>query len=180
MSGSGVLDVAGNIQDGNAAVYLILSGTGILNVLGNNTYSGGTTVLNGLFAVTTPSAVPDGTSLTVGSGGTFVFDPTLPTLPPVSGKTPVPTSPGQGRNSHGGDGLAPNPPVKPAPPIDAAPVVTSVTCVGPSLVDADSVQFIIAFSKPVTGLSPNDFAVSGRGELRAPSRRSAARILPIR
>ena len=46
---------------------------------------------------------------------------------------------------------------------DPAPVVSAIQCVGPTLVDADSVSFSVTVSKPITGLSTADFAVSGSG-----------------
>ena len=52
---------------------LILSGT--------NSYSGITTVNGGTLLVTNNTALADGTSLTVGAGGVFVFDPSLGTSP---------------------------------------------------------------------------------------------------
>jgi autotransporter-associated beta strand protein len=42
---------------------------------GTNSYAGGTTVNAGTLVITSASALPDGTSLTIGAGGTFVFDP---------------------------------------------------------------------------------------------------------
>ena len=154
----------GSIQDGSdgGVVSLDMAGSGVLVLDGNNAYSGGTTVLCGLFVVPNANALPCGTSLTVGAGGIFIFDPSV-APPSDTGETPAPTGPGQGRNSQGGGGLGTNPPASPAPPIDVAPVITSIQCVGQPLVDADSVQFSITFSKPVTGLSTSNFAVSGDG-----------------
>ena len=42
---------------------------------GTNSYSGGTIVDAGTLVATTSSAIPDGTSLTIGAGGTLIFDP---------------------------------------------------------------------------------------------------------
>ena len=60
-------------------------GSGTLILSGSNTYQGGTDVEAGTLAITTASALPDGTSLTVAAGGTFVFDPSLLTGSPVTG-----------------------------------------------------------------------------------------------
>jgi autotransporter-associated beta strand protein len=54
---------------------LIISGSGIVDLSGTNTYTGGTTVSAGTLLINASSALPDGTSLTVGAGGNFVFDP---------------------------------------------------------------------------------------------------------
>ncbi len=54
---------------------LIITGPGTVNLSGTNSYTGGTTVSDGILLIPAASALPDGTSLTVGAGGTFVFDP---------------------------------------------------------------------------------------------------------
>jgi autotransporter-associated beta strand protein len=51
-------------------------GAGTLLLTGSNTYTGGTTIDVGTLCVTNADALPDGMSLTVGAGGTFIFDPT--------------------------------------------------------------------------------------------------------
>jgi fibronectin-binding autotransporter adhesin len=51
------------------------SGSGLLILSGDNSYGGGTTVNAGTLEVLSRSALPDGTSLTVGAGGTLIFDP---------------------------------------------------------------------------------------------------------
>ena len=86
------LTLAGNVSaptSGYPAVVLALKGdnTGRLVLSGSNDYTGGTTVDAGTLYVTDSNALPTGTSLTVGAGGTFVFDPS------VSGTPAVPTSP---------------------------------------------------------------------------------------
>jgi RHS repeat-associated protein len=53
----------------------IKSGSGEIVLSGTNSFSGGTQVLAGSLVVAATGALPDGTSLTVGSGGTFIFDP---------------------------------------------------------------------------------------------------------
>ena len=43
------------------------------------------------------------------------------------------------------------------------PVVTAIQCVGSSLVDANTVQFSVAFSESVTGVTPAEFVLDGDG-----------------
>jgi len=72
-SGSGTLALSGSITGtgpltmSGAGGKLILSGTGL--------YNGGTIVNAGILAVTSSTALPDNQSLTVGAGGTLIFDP---------------------------------------------------------------------------------------------------------
>jgi autotransporter-associated beta strand protein len=55
---------------------LIITGPGSVVLLSSpNTYTGDTTVNQGTLVVANAGVLPDGTSLTVGAGGTFVFDP---------------------------------------------------------------------------------------------------------
>jgi autotransporter-associated beta strand protein len=56
---------------------LTLAGSGMLILACDNTYSGGTTVNGGTLALAANSSIPDGSSLTVGAGGTVMFDSTL-------------------------------------------------------------------------------------------------------
>ena len=102
--GPATLEVAGNIADGrnisltdpratiqidpsftysNSGTLsgtggLSLTGPGTLILSGSNTYGGGTNVDAGTLEALCASAIPDGTNLAVGAGGTFVFDPSLP------------------------------------------------------------------------------------------------------
>ena len=162
----------GNIQDGSSAVSLNMAGNGTLVVLGDNTYSGQTTVCNGALVVTTASAVAD-TALTVGAGGTFIFDPDY--TPPAATEASASAVQDPGRMSSL-QNLWPTPPAGNAggtPVQDIAPVVTAIQCgqlgpngqvtIGQSLVDADSVVFRVAFNKSVTGVAPSDFAIAGNG-----------------
>ena len=73
------MKLSGNISGPAAALNKYGAGTLILS--GSNTYSGGTTVDAGTLIVNTITALPDGTSLTVGAGGTFTFDPSLGNAP---------------------------------------------------------------------------------------------------
>ena len=54
---------------------LIKAGSGSLVLCGTDTYRGGTTVNAGTLELLSSSALPDGTSLTVGAGGTLIFNP---------------------------------------------------------------------------------------------------------
>ncbi len=66
------LSVAGAVSGTGS---LTLAGSGTLILEGDNTYSGGTTVEDGTLYVTQAAALQDGSSLIVGAGGTFLFDP---------------------------------------------------------------------------------------------------------
>ena len=68
------LTLGGNISGNNMALSLIDSGTLILGGTANS-YTGGTYVEEGALYVNNSAAIYDGTSLTVGAGGTFIFDP---------------------------------------------------------------------------------------------------------
>ncbi len=72
------LTLAGNISNGpSGSMSLALADSGTLILSGtDNSYSGGTYVDAGTLITTNDAAVPDGTSLTVGAGGVFLFDPT--------------------------------------------------------------------------------------------------------
>ena len=67
------LSISNSVSGSSAS--LTLDGPGKLVLSGANSYGGGTTVLVGTLTVTTSAALPDGTSLTVGAGGVFIFDP---------------------------------------------------------------------------------------------------------
>ena len=73
---------------------LLKTGLGTLVLSGTNSYDGGTEVAAGTLEITTTAALPSGTSLTVGDGGTFIFDPSAADTPLVgsaaSGVTTVP------------------------------------------------------------------------------------------
>jgi len=75
-SSGATLAISGNISQ-TAASALTLDGPGALILSGSNSYTGGTTVEAGTLYVTNAVAIADGTSLTVGGGGVFVFDPSL-------------------------------------------------------------------------------------------------------
>ena len=69
------LSIAGDIGNGTAAHGMTKDGPGILVLSGSNSYTGGTNVDAGTLIAVSGTALPDGTSLTVGAGGTFIFDP---------------------------------------------------------------------------------------------------------
>ena len=72
---------SGNI---NGSGSLIKTSNGTLLLTGDNTYSGGTFVDEGMLEVMASDAIPYGSGLTVGSGGTVVFSD-----PPEAGATMV-------------------------------------------------------------------------------------------
>ena len=88
-----LLTISGNIS---GAGPLSLDGAGGLVLSGSNEYMGGTYVNNGVLTVATNNALADGSSLTVGAGGTFVFDPSalaapfVPSPPAGAAVTAVP------------------------------------------------------------------------------------------
>ena len=78
VSGSGVLTfgTTSSITDNNNGYSLTMSGNGGALILsGSDTYGGGTIVSAGTLAVNDAAAIPYGSSLTIGAGGTFMFDP---------------------------------------------------------------------------------------------------------
>jgi autotransporter-associated beta strand protein len=83
LSNSGELAISGNISDDNGVRSLMLAGdgSGTLILSGTaNTYGssgGGTIVEQGTLIVNNSGAMADGSNLTVGAGGTFIFDPTM-------------------------------------------------------------------------------------------------------
>ena len=65
------LSIAGDISNGTAAHGIVKDGLGTLILSGSDTYTGGTSVIAGTLIAASGAAVPDGTSLTVGAGGTL-------------------------------------------------------------------------------------------------------------
>jgi fibronectin-binding autotransporter adhesin len=79
---------ASSITDEGAGYSLTMSGTGGTLVLsGTDSYSGGTIVTAGTLIVTSPNAIADGSSLTVGDASQF--SPVIPDMA-ASGITPSP------------------------------------------------------------------------------------------
>jgi autotransporter-associated beta strand protein len=75
---------SGSIQRGPARdIALNTNGPGTLILSGSDSYTGGTTVNAGTLILTSNTAIPDGTSLTVGAGGTVIFDPSVAGTPVV-------------------------------------------------------------------------------------------------
>ncbi|MGA2257199.1 MAG: autotransporter-associated beta strand repeat-containing protein, partial [Thermoguttaceae bacterium] len=67
---------ASSITDNGNNLSLTMSASnGTLILSGADNYTGGTIVTAGTLIVASNAALPDGSSLTVGAGGTFVFDP---------------------------------------------------------------------------------------------------------
>ena len=84
VSGSGALTLgtSSSITDYGAHYSLTMDGAGGTLILsGSDTYSGGTIVQAGTLEVTAADALPAGQRLTVGAGGTFIFDPTAVAAP---------------------------------------------------------------------------------------------------
>ena len=79
---SGQLNITGNIGENEPGMALVLAASGALQagslILSgtDNTYTGGTYVESGTLYVNNTGAIQDGSSLIVGAGGTFLYDPT--------------------------------------------------------------------------------------------------------
>jgi len=74
IQGTSELKIGANIgQIGTPSLTKLGSGTLVLS--GTNNYTGGTVVNAGILAITDSHALPDEKSLTVGAGGTLIFDP---------------------------------------------------------------------------------------------------------
>ncbi len=67
----------GGISENSPGMSLTLDGGGLLILSGTDTYTGGTTVDAGTLILASNTAIADGTSLTVGAGGTLIFDPSV-------------------------------------------------------------------------------------------------------
>jgi len=94
VTGSGKL-AFGNSSSISGSSSLTMSGTrGTLILSGTDTYSGGTNVNAGMLIVTSSTALPSGTSLTVGAGGTFIFDPSLAGAPAAASSIATVPEPG--------------------------------------------------------------------------------------
>jgi len=88
-SSGGILTIAGAIRESGSGRSLTLSGNGDLILSGSNNYTGGTFVTAGTLDVTSNRSLPTGSSLTVGAGGTLVFDPSMAGSPVVSSASTV-------------------------------------------------------------------------------------------
>ncbi len=82
------LDISGNISEANPGVgRLSLDGPGTLLLSGTNSYTGGTSVNAGTLIVNTNTALANNTNLSVGAGGTFIYDPSVTSAPAAGGAT---------------------------------------------------------------------------------------------
>jgi len=82
---------ASSITDNGNELSLTMSASnGTLILSGSDNYGGGTIVTAGTLLVTSDTALPDGSSLTIGAGGTFVFDPSSAAASAASHINPVP------------------------------------------------------------------------------------------
>ena len=79
-TGGASLELSGDIQEA-ATSSLTLSGNGQLILSGSNSYTGGTTVNGGTLLIVDSDALPAGQSLSIGSGGTLIFDAGLAPSP---------------------------------------------------------------------------------------------------
>jgi formylglycine-generating enzyme len=68
----GSISLSGNLS-GNGGLTEV--GSGLLILSGSNTYTGGTKIETGTLVVLNSTALPDGSSLTVGAVGTLLFNP---------------------------------------------------------------------------------------------------------
>ena len=81
---------ASRITDNGARYSLTMSGKGGTLILsGSDSYTGGTFVTVGTLDVTTAAAVPTRTSLTIGAGGEFIFDPMATAAPLAAANSSV-------------------------------------------------------------------------------------------
>jgi len=85
------LKIQANIGESGGIQSLTKLGLGTLVLSGTNNYSGGTVVNAGILAITSSSALPDGHRLTVGAGGTLIFDPSF-SGSPVQGMSSIAAS----------------------------------------------------------------------------------------
>jgi autotransporter-associated beta strand protein len=88
---------SGTLQNGSGPVSLVMDGEGTLILAGSDSYSGGTTVAAGMLEITTSHALPAGSVLIVGGGGTFVFGPSAagsPVREAAPGAAPAVPEPG--------------------------------------------------------------------------------------
>jgi len=92
------LTLSGDISDlsviNGVNTGLTLEGSGALILGGDNSYTGGTTVNSGRLYATTADALPDGTSVTVGAGGTLVLGSSVtPSVDMTATPMPEPGAP---------------------------------------------------------------------------------------
>ena len=69
--------LSGSVGEATLGSSLSLSGNGQLILSGTGSYTGGTFVEGGTLYMTSSTAIANDSNLTVGAGGTFVFDPSV-------------------------------------------------------------------------------------------------------
>ena len=95
VTGGPVTAAAYQLNDGTISANLGGTGGvdkdsgGTVALSGTNTFAGGVVVKAGTLIVTNSNALPDGTSLTVGAGGTLVFDSSLSAGPFTTARAPA-------------------------------------------------------------------------------------------
>ena len=93
LNNSGELALSGNVGESpvggapSGSLTLTGDGSGTLILSGTNSYTGGTNVGEGTLIATDGGAIPDASSLTVGAGGVFIFDPSMAGAPMTHGAT---------------------------------------------------------------------------------------------
>jgi autotransporter-associated beta strand protein len=94
-SSGGTNSLAGTLADsvGGGKLSVIKNGTGVWQLTGTNTYSGGTFVTDGTMIATNPAAIPDNSNLYVGAANS-IFAPVASSAPvaaaPAGGAAAVP------------------------------------------------------------------------------------------
>ncbi len=86
-SAGSTLDIAGDIDQSGGSRSLALSGSGELILSGDNTFSGGVDVRTGLLDITSAGSLPNDSSLVIGAGGAFDFNPEVASGPVTSAGT---------------------------------------------------------------------------------------------
>ena len=92
VTGSGTLAIgsSSSIAETGGSRSLTMGGAGGTLILsGTDSYTGGTNVDAGTLYVANASAIADGTSLTVGAGGMFLYDPTAAGSPAEAGSEEI-------------------------------------------------------------------------------------------
>ncbi len=101
ITGGGTTQIGGPIHDASTDPLLggawtgpvgtlTMDGSGLLILSGSNTYSGGTNVESGILELTSPDAIAEGTSLTVGQAAAAIFDAPAFAAPSIAGGDGVP------------------------------------------------------------------------------------------
>jgi len=92
-------------DNGNQLSLTMSASNRTLILSGSDSYTGGTTVNAGTLIAASEFALPGGTSLTIGTGGTFVFDPSVAAAPATGAIAVVPEPPTLALLGAGGLGL---------------------------------------------------------------------------